>query len=157
MRVGAMLTMPTMRCITSASDVMISWRSRYVEEKLKNKQVKAGSAGWYLSFSGLELRRLPRGDSTQAVIVLVTLAKVAIAAASAPLHEEVHAPHPLAAATTRPAKTIDVNATRIAETDHVVPRTVTVRWRTTDERMSARMVQTAMIAKVRLPTSVLWW
>jgi hypothetical protein len=61
------------------------------------------------------------------VIVLVTLAKVATAAANALLQEEVHDPHPLAAATTRLARTIDVTAMRIAENDHVVPRTVTVR------------------------------
>jgi hypothetical protein len=79
------------------------------------------------SFSGLELPLLRRGDSTRAVIVLVTLAKVVTPAANVLLLEEVRAPHPLAAATIRLAKTIAVTATRIVETDHVVPRTVTVR------------------------------
>jgi len=86
--------------------------------------------GWQrrlISFSGLELPRLLRGDSTRAAIVLGTPAKVATAAANVLLQEEVHAPHLLAAATTRLAKTIAVTATRIVETDRAAPRTVIVR------------------------------
>lgn len=74
--------------------------------------------------SGLELPRLPHGDSILAGIALAILVMAVTAAENAPLPDEVHdRPLPVAA-TTRLAKMTAVIATMIVGTDHVPLRTV---------------------------------